>query len=186
MRCDLGTFSSDSVELTMMDEFGRVCPEMFDKWSQQYRYRERYAHYIKAFLEFYPMEQIKIIAGEELYADVYNQMNDLQEFLGIAEKDRIAYREFPRENIGSQVVKDKAGLEINHELFQLNLKLTRAGDFQSLELLNSLRDKTEKITMADYNAPMLDSTRQHLMEYYMDDICELEKMMGKSLKGVWY
>lgn len=132
------------------------------------------------------MEQIKIITGEALYADVYHQMNELQEFLGIAVEDRIAYREFPRENIGSKVVKDKTGLEINHELFQLNLRLTRAGDYQSLELLNSIRDKAEKITMVDYNAPMLDATRQQLMEYYMDDIRELEKMTGKSLKGVWY
>lgn len=186
MRCDLGTFSSDSMELMMMDEFGRVCPEMFDKWSQKYRYRERYAHYIKTFLEFYPMEQIKIITGEELYADVYNQMNDLQEFLGIAEEDRIAYREFPRENIGSQVVKDKTGLEINHELFQLNLRLTRAGDYQSLELLNSIRDKAEKITMVDYKAPMLESTRQNLLDYYMDSIHELEELLGRSLKNIWY
>lgn len=186
MRCDLGTFGSESIELKMMEEFECVCPEMFDKWAEQYRYRERYAHYIKAFLEFYPIEQIKIVVSEELYADVYNQMNALQDFLGIMQEDKIAYRNFPRENVGNQVVKNKNGLEINHDLFQLHLNLTRKGDFQSIDLLENLRRKVEEITMIDYNKPMLASTRQWLMDYYMDDIHELERMLGRGLNGIWY
>lgn len=163
-----------------------VSPEMFDKWAVKYRFRGRYSEYIKTFLEYYPMEQIKIIVGEELYADAYTYMDDLQNFLGLSDEDKVEYHEFPRENIGNKVSKDKRGYEINQSIRQLRYKLRQKGDFQSLELLNNIRDKIEEITMVDYNAPMLDSTRQNLLDYYMDSIHELEEILGRSLKNIWY
>lgn len=186
MRYDFGMLASDSIEYTLMDEFGQVTPEMFDKWAKKYWYRGRYAYYIKTFLEYYPKEQIRIVVGEELYGDVNNQMDSLQEFLGISPEDRVQYQKFPRENIGSKVVKDRIGLEINHELFKLHQNLTRNSDFQSIELLQNISKRVEEITMIDYDSPMLESTRRELMNYYMDDIHELEKIRGKSLNGVWY
>lgn len=165
---------------------GQVSPEMFDKWAEKYRFRGRYSDYIRTFLEYYPMEQIKIIVGEELYADAYAHMDDLQDFLGLSDKDKLEYHEFPRENIGSKVSKDQRGLEINKSIRQLRYKLRQKGDFQSLELLNNIRDKVEEITMVDYKDPMLDSTRQKLQDYYMDSIHDLEDMLGRSLKNVWY
>lgn len=169
-----------------LDDFGQVCPEMFDKWAIEYRHRTEYANDIKSFLETYPMEQIKIIIGEELYADTYNQMDGLQDFLGIPEKDKHEYRSFPRENVGSRVIKDKIGLNINRQLNELSVCLTSKGDSQSLGLLSDIRNKVSQITMIDYTKPMLVSTRRNLLDYYMNSIKELEKIIGKSLHGVWY
>ncbi len=165
---------------------GNVSPELFDKWAVKYSFRGRYSDYINSYLKYYPMEQIKIIVGEELYADTKNAMDDLQSFLGIPEKDKLEYREFPRENIGSKVAKDQIGLEINKNIQQLRYKLIQKGDFQSLDLLYSIRDKIEELTLVDYNEPMLESTRQNLLDYYMDSIHDLEGMLGRSLQGVWY
>lgn len=186
MRNDVSMFGSESVESILIEEFGSVCPEMFDKWAMRYREKGRYVNYIEEYLEFYPPDQIKIIASEELYTDARRLMDDLQGFLGLSEEDRVQYREFPQQNIGSKVVKDKQGLEINRALFQLRLSLTHTGDFQSLDLFQDISKKIENITMIDYKEPMLASTRQKLMDYYMEDICKLEEIMGRSLKDVWY
>ncbi|MBD5486926.1 MAG: sulfotransferase domain-containing protein [Lachnospiraceae bacterium] len=166
--------------------YEEVCPEVFDQWALKYRFRGIYSYYIKNFLEYYPMEQIKIIVSEELYADPYRHMDDLQNFLGIPREDRMEYLEFPRENIGSKISKNQEGLEINRGIEQLRYRLRRQGDAESLAYLEQLREKVEKFTVVDYNEPMLDSTRQNLLEYYMDSIHELEGMLGRSLQGVWY
>ncbi|MCM1266515.1 MAG: sulfotransferase domain-containing protein [Bacteroidales bacterium] len=170
----------------MMGDFDHVCPELFEQWSMKFRFRKRYADYIKTFLEYYPTDQIKIIVNEELYADVHTHMNDLQSFLGISDKDRLDYQEFPRENIGNKVSKDPSGLEINISIDQLRHKLAQKNDTQSLELLKEIRTQVEEFTLIDYNEPMLESTRQNLLDYYMDSIHDLEGMIGRSLQGVWY
>ena len=185
-RNEMVMFESSSIESNALEKFDHVSPEMFDRWAMKCRYKERYSDRIKSFLEYYSMEQIKIIVIEELYADIYNSMNDLQNFLNIPEKDKIEYRSFPRENIGGKVSKDQESLEINMGIKQLYFSLIQKGDFQSIALLQGIRDKIEKITLVDYNEPMLESTRQSLLDYYMDSIHDLEEMLGRSLQGVWY
>lgn len=138
------------------------------------------------FLQYYPEEQIKIIVSEELYADVQGQMDDLQDFLGIPAEDKLVYREFPRENIGSKVAKDQTGLDININMGLLRHRLVQQGDFRSLDLLRDIREKVEEFTLVDYNEPMLESTRRELQDYYMDSIHEMEGMLGRSLQGKWY
>lgn len=186
MRNDVSMFGPESAESVLLEEFGSVSPEMFDKWAIRYREKGRYVDYIKEYLEYYPIEQIKIIVSEELYTDVYRTMDELQSFLGLSEEDKAAYKEFPQQNVGSRVVKDKQSLEINRALFQLRLALTQAGDFQALDLFADVSKKIEALTMTDYQEPMSETTRQSLMDYYMDDIRKLEEIMGRSLKDVWY
>ncbi|MCX4338497.1 MAG: sulfotransferase domain-containing protein [Lachnospiraceae bacterium] len=185
-RNEMVMFESSSIESDALERFEQVSPEMFDRWAMKCRYKERYSERIKAFLEYYSREQIKIVVIEELYADIYGVMNDLQDFLNIPEKDKIEYRSFPQENIGSKVSKNQECLEINMGIKQLYFNLVQKGDFQSIALLRDVRDKIERITLVDYNEPMLESTRQNLLDYYMDSIHDLERMLGRSLQGVWY
>ncbi len=185
-RNEMVMFESSSIESDALESFDQVSPEMFDRWAMKCRYKERYSERIKAFLEYYSSEQIKIIVIEELYADIYGVMNDLQNFLNIPEKDKIEYRSFPKENIGSKVSKDQECLEINMGIKQLYFSLVQKGDFQSIALLQDVRDKIEKFTLVDYNEPMLESTRHNLLDYYMDSIHDLEGMLGRSLQGIWY
>lgn len=185
-RNEMVMLESDPMELNMMEGFDRVCPEMFDKYARENRYRKLYAGYIKEFLKYYPMEQIKIVVGEEVFKDIHVQMADLQGFLGVREEDKLDYQEFPREHVGNRVAKDPLSLAINIRMKQLNHRLVHEGDFKSLQLLKDIREKVEEITLVDYNEPMLESTRQNLLEYYMDSIHDLEEMLGRSLQGVWY
>ncbi len=185
-RNEIAMLDANPQKLEMMKEFEHVCPEMFDKYAAENRRNKLYADYIKAFLEYYPMEQIKIIVCEELYADAYGVMDDLQNFLGIPEEAKLEYKEFPRENIGSKVSKDQISLEINISIKQLHNRLVQKGDFQSLALLDGVCEKIEEITLVDYNEAMLESTRKDLTDYYMDSIHELEGMLGRSLQGIWY
>lgn len=185
-RNEMVMLESDPLTIDMMGGFDHVCPEMFDRYAIENRYRKLYSGYIKEFLRYYPIEQIKIIVCEELYKDINGQMNELQEFLGVKENDRMNYQEFPREHVGNKVAKDPLSLEINIRMKQLNHRLVHEGDFQSLSLLKNIREKVEEITLVDYNEPMLESTRQNLLDYYMDSIHELEGMLGRSLQGLWY
>lgn len=186
MRDEIFMLESDALKSEMMEGYARVSPELFDKWAMKYRYRALYSDYIKTFLKYYPMEQIKIITTEELYADTYRHMDDLQNFLGIPEEDKLEYREFPLENLGSKVAKDRKGLEINISIGQLRRRLRQQGDVQSLNMLLDIREKVEAFTMTDYNEPMWESTRRSLSDYYRESIHELEEISGRSLQGIWY
>lgn len=185
-RNEMVMLESDPMDLEMMGGYDRVCPEMFERYAAENRYRKLYADYIKGFLKYYPKEQIKIIIGEEVFKDISAQMNELQEFLGVKEEDRLHYQEFPREHVGNKVAKDPLSLSINIRIKQLNHRLVHEGDFHSLALLQDIREKVEEITLVDYKEPMLESTRQNLLDYYMDSIHDLEDMIGRSLQGVWY
>lgn len=176
--------SSSRVENNRWGE--QLSPEMFDRWAIKHRFRGRYPDCIKLFLEYYPLEQVKIIVSEELYADVYSHMDDLQSFIGIPKEEKLEYYEFPHENMGSKVAKDQVALDINKSIQQLRHSLVQKGDFHSLDLLDNIQRKVEKITLTDFNEPMLESTRRSLLDYYMDSIHELEDMLGRSLQGVWY
>lgn len=186
MRGQLVMIGSDSLKPELMEGFGHVCPELFDHWTVKYRFRERYADYIKAFLKYYPIEQIKIIVSEELFVDISGYMDDLQDFLGLSREAKQHYSEFPRENVGTKVSRDPQGLKINMSMVELQRNLVRNSDFQSLDLLKEVRKQVEEITLVDYNEPMLESTRRNLLDYYMDSIHDLEGMLGRSLQGVWY
>lgn len=187
MRNEIFMTDSKMANAKVLEGGGKnISPEMFDIWAQKYRFRNRYTDYIKMFLQYYPEEQIKIIVSEELYADVQGQMDDLQDFLGIPAEDKLVYREFPRENIGSKVAKDQTGLDININMGLLRRRLVQRCDLASLDLLRDIREKVEEFTLVDYNEPMLESTRRELQDYYMDSIHEMEGMLGRSLQGKWY
>lgn len=186
LRSEMVMFESNSIKTETLENVQQINSEMFDRWAIKGRYKERYADHIKSFLEYYPMEQIKIVVSEELFADAQGSMNDLQEFLGIPKDDRIEYQNFPRENTGNKVSKDQKSLEINRSIKQLYLELVRNGDARQAAMLMGIRRKVEEFTLTTYDEPMLDSTRQSLLDYYMDSIHELEGMLGRSLQGVWY
>lgn len=173
-------------EVELMKEFGHVCPEMFDKWNTDYRYRYEYAKYIKDFLIYYPIEQIKIVTFEELCSNPYEQMNDLQDFLNLSKEEQLDYYQFPRENVGDKVVKDVKALKMNMELCQLRMLLQEKCDSQTIGMLQNIYNQVQEITLMDYKKPMLLSTWQNIMEYYSEGIHELENLMGRSLSGVWY
>lgn len=186
MRNEVFMMDSESTGEVMMEGFEQVSPEMFDSWAKKYRYRGVYADSIKVFLEYYPIEQMKIVVSEDLYTNAYEVMDELQDFIGLSAEDKLKYQKFPRENIGSKVAKNRKGLEINMGIGQLSRRLMRQGDAQSLNMLRSISEKMEEFTMVDYNEPMLESTRKDLMDYYMDSIHDLEGMIGRSLQGIWY
>lgn len=186
MRDAVFMLGSESAGAEIMEGVEQVTPELFEKWAMKYRFRYRYPDFIRAFLEFYPKEQMKILVSEELYANTNVQMKEVQEFLGIAKEDRLEYFQFPRENVGSKVVKNQQSLEITKSMGQLKRRLMRQGDEESLEMLQEIGKYLEEFTMVDYNEPMLESTRRDLQDYYMDSIHELEDMLGRSLQGVWY
>ena len=173
-------------EVELMKEFGRVCPEMFDHWNSDYRYRYEYAKYINDYLKYYPIEQIKVVVFEELRSNPYEQMNDLQNFLNIPNAEKLDYCRFPRENVGDKVVKDVRALKMNMELCQLRTLLQEKCDSQTVGMLQNIYNQVQEITLMDYKEPMLLSTWQNIMEYYSGGIHELEKLMGRSLRGVWY
>lgn len=185
-RNEMVTLESDPMELNMMGEYDHVCPEMFDGYAKENRYKRLYSNYIREYLKYYPMEQIKIIVCEELLKDTNAQMNELQAFLGIREENRMKYQDFPKEHVGNKVAKDPLSLAINIRMKQLNHRLVHEGDFKSLQLLKDIRKKVEEITLVDYSEPMLESTRRELLDFFMDSIHELEELLGRSLQGLWY
>ena len=171
--------------LEFFEEFGRVCPEMYDKWVEKRWTEFQYGRSLRDYLNYYPREQIHVVLAEELIADTPGQMHELQRFIGLPEEKRIEYTVLPRANEGKTVNRDYLCALTTHKL---NEMLPALSDKPALrgEYFNKLLPKLWEYTQVEYNEPPLPETTARLREYFRDDIRLLEELLGRSLRGLWY
>lgn len=166
-------------------KYENITPQTFDIWAKENKEAYRYSEYISNFLQYYPKEQIKIVISEELFGQTETQMEQIQEFIGLRCEDRVQYKEFPHSNKRNVVSKDSSMGLINKELVYFAREL-RKNNSAFLNSFYELKTRIEKVTMKEYKEEMLSSTYDYLMKYYKESISELEKISGRSLRGIWY
>lgn len=126
---------------------------------------------------------MKFILSEEMYAQPTHILNDLQDFIGVREEEKLEFSSFPHENEGKYVSKDYMSSRINNML-------------QSLELAGETLEERQQVikwkkilwehTMVEWREEIPQELCDILFEKYEDSIHELEEMIGRSFKGVWY
>ncbi len=170
-------------ESEYLKKYKKVTPELFDEWLDEKLYLYQYMDYIKFYLSFFPRSQIRIIVSELLYASPKDNMNELQDFLGIEKQNMLIYDEFPHSNKGSRVAKSYAAACVNKRIWNL---ITETKDLETEMQIRKIRHEIFKITTEPYEQPMSETTYHRLFQYYRNGISELEKFLNISLRGVWY
>ena len=175
----------DKYILERMKTGEEVSSDMFDGWVRSYidKDTKKYIKYINKWQSLYDKRNMYICIMELMKSQPQKLLNDIEAFIGITENDRSGLKIFPHENSNRLVPK-------NYDMALLMREFTNEKywlmDVQERFERKSRRDELYKKTMKEADFVMNDSTREYLMNYFKDSICELETFMERSLDGIWY
>lgn len=172
----------DGVELEYMKEHG-VSVDAFKKWIPKHIERFNYMNYIEFYLRYYDVKQMKFIISEEMYKKPQKTISELEEFIGVPKEKRSICNEFPHINKGKWLAKNYACALVNKELQDLYFKA------ENMELqveLGKVRDEIRKLTLVEWDEKIPQPLYDSIFKMYKESIHQLEELMGRTLKGIWY
>lgn len=149
----------------------------------QYLKEGNYSRHILKYLEYFPIERIKIVIFEEFITDVAKHMANIVRFLGAQDSFCFDARVYKNQKSISQSNK------INR-LFYCNPLIKKTRDFVQMNtgwrIQSSLKKlKNTLLTKRDIDIPPLnENTQKQLYNYFEDEITRLESLLGKDL-SVW-
>lgn len=169
-------------------KYGKYTPEMFQDYMQDYIFSQKeqrfcYDIWMKEYLQFYKKEDIMIILFEEIIKEPERILKEVQEFIGVKPK-KIA--ELPYSNPGKQVARNYLSARINGRLHELAVRTKETTNQKYKKWFLKLRLFIQKFTLVDNSEKISAIDRDKLMSFYQPSIKELERITGKSLKGIWY
>ena len=137
-----------------------------------------YAHQLKKYYETFPSTNIKVIIFEEMIRNNAETVSDLYKFMGIDSYFKPNY-----------VVKNESGLprfKIINNLLQKGIKFDSIKNLLPINyrilIKNMLRElNTRKIKYE----PLGHEIRSDLMNIYLNDINELERLLNRDIKSLW-
>lgn len=153
--------------------------DIFSKRDQRFSYDI----WIKEYMQFYGKDSVMIIFFEELIQDTENVMNKIQEFIGVIPKK---IKKLPHSNSGNRVSKNYLCARINGKLHKKSLQYKEAGSEKQRKRLKKIRNFIWKYTLKDCNEKITEKDKRDLMNFYHTSVLELEKLVGRSLRGIWY
>lgn len=176
----------DEIQCDFYKMHNVLLEETFAEWSEKYQRVFCYSKYIQEFLRYYPPEQIKVCIMEEMFQEPGRTLDEIQEYIGLSDEQKVMCDEFPRENEGKTIAKDYFAALLNNEIWEMERELR----FQKAPIYQfqyyDLKKEVYKNTVMSFTGNLGEGVYNHLLEYYMDSIKQLENILGKSLKGVWY
>ena len=180
-KMDMRNVESNWV-LDLIKRWGGVDTNSFGDYADHYFERYRYAKFIDEYIKRFDREHIYYVISEEVFQNPQKEMEKVQSFLGFDEHDKVDYKEFPHWNKSMKVSKDVASACINHAL----LSTQSETDPELYQKIATLRGDLLELTTKTFHGKIPEETGRTLMEKYMPGIHDLEDLMGRSLKGIWY
>lgn len=160
-----GDFLDDCIFSERVDRF------QYDKWISEY-------------LEYFSMDQIKVVVFEELISNTEQVMSEIQDFIGVSEK--MVYESLPHSNEGSGVSTNYLGAYINYRFYHsIRNRKENKEISKKKQLFYDTAKKLQKYTTVENNDKMKEEHRAVLTEFYKPSVERLEKLLGRSLKDVW-
>ena len=180
--------SSDSKQREYYHRHGKFSDKMFQEYLQDYifsRKDQRFAYdiWLKEYLQFYPKEAIMVIFLEEIIKEPERVLREVQEFIGV---EPIEIKELPHSNSGTRVARNYLSARINGKLHKLFVDYKATASRKKQLQLKKLRNFVWKYTLVENTDKMDEADRTRLLTFYSDSIKEVERITGKSLKGLWY
>ena len=150
-----------------------------------------YTTVIEEYRKHFPKEQMHFILFEDFVKDQKGICQKLYRFLGLEDDPDIVYG--IKSNEGNQRSSGPIWSKWNIAFTSFNYWLSEYHYVQREHPVAFRRYHVVHDWVIDHSFrpdedhdKMLDSTRQMLQEYYKGEILGVEKILGRSLKGVWY
>lgn len=173
----------DGSGFPLIKKYGAICPELMREFIEENYRRFIYVDFIRMYERYYSVPNIKIVIAEELIKDPQTQMDEIQAFIGLPEKYRRNYENFPHENKGDTVFKSIGSAYVNDALNRLRMQVK---DAELYAEINEVRKQVLNITTVPFDFGQYEDIWQPVWGYYVDSVKNLEDRIGRSLKGIWY
>lgn len=169
-------------------KYGKYTPEMFQDYMDDYifsRKEQRFCYdiWLKEYLQFYKKEDIMVILFEEIIKEPERILKEVQEFIGVKPKKM---KELPHSNPGKQVARNYLSARINGKLHELAVNTKKSANPKQKKRVLKLRLFIQKFTLVDNSEKISAVDKDKLMSFYQPSIKEVEQLLGRSLKGIWY
>ena len=150
-----------------------------------------YTTVIEEYGRHFPKEQMHYILFEDFVKDEKRECKKLFDFLGIEEDPDIVYG--IKSNEGNRRSSGPIWSKWNIAFKSFNYWLSEYHYVQrehplAFRRYHVVHDWVIRMSLRedDDHSKMMDSTRDMLRDYYKDEIGGTEKILGRSLAGVWY
>lgn len=180
--------SGDPIHRMYFKKYKKYSPKMFQEYMNDYIFsgkdnRFLYDIWLKEYLQYYERDAIKLIFFEELIREPERILCDIQEFIGVKPLEGL---ELPHSNTGKQVSKNYFCARVNGKLHKRTMYYKENGTDKERVRFKKIRNFIYKYTLIDNEERIAADDKDLLMNYYGDSIKEVEKIAGRSLKGIWY
>ncbi len=150
-----------------------------------------YCESIHEYLRFFPRENMKFILFEEFIRDQKGICQDLYDFLGIEDDPAVQYDLRSNEGVlraasplRSKISVSEGGLNyLLYEFMDLSHRLPSA--YRLYEKVHTTIQSNCIVEETDFSA-MKPQTRELLEGYYRRQVRGLERLMGRSLRELWF
>jgi hypothetical protein len=145
----------------------------FAKWRQHILELRKVAHHVRRFLETFPRDQVRWYFFDDFSADPIGTLQNIYAFLGVDPQFRpdVTHR-------------FNEGMAPRFPLLQKALHRTQLLDFGSRILPDGFRAVARKTLFRTKSRPCLtDSDRGYLVDYFRDDVVELEHLVHRDLSS---
>ena len=169
-------------------KYRKYCPDMFQDYMQDFTYsnkdqRFQYDIWIREYLKYFRKEQMMFLIFEEVIREPERILNEVQKFIGVKPKK---FTELPHSNSGKEVARDYLCYRINAKLQRMKLNRKEDADPKQRERFRQFQKWVWKYTLIENNEKIPEADREELLEFYKLSIQETERLVGKSLEGLWY
>lgn len=162
--------------------------KIFDEYCEKTLKKQNvffYEKYVKEFVECFGMERIHIVFLEELIQNPKKVVDGIYRFIGVEGEYDLA--ELPKENEGNFVFATKEGYLIAKETSELAQKgrenpEINVYDTEEYKKILHKYMKSERI----YNPQMKDYQKEKLQNYFYDSVRNLEQIIDRDLKEIWF
>lgn len=180
--------SDNPIHRMYFRKYKKYSPKMFQEYLNddifsQKDQRFSYDIWLKDFLQYYDKDSIKLIFFEEIVREPERILKEVQEFIGVESREGL---ELPHTNTGKQVSKNYFCARVNGKLHKKSMYYKENGTDKQRERFKKIRNFIWKFTLIDNDEKIAAVDKDVLMDYYKDSISEVEKIAGRSLKGIWY
>lgn len=180
--------SDDPIHRMYFKKYKKYTPEMFNEYLDDDIFsgkdqRFSYDIWLKEYLKYFSKDSIKIIFFEEIIREPERILSEIQEFIGV---EPVKELELPHSNTGKRVSKNYFCARVNAKLHKRSLKYKESGTERQRKRFRKIRNFIWKYTLIDNDEKISMEEKKILMDYYHNSIQEVEKIEGRSLKGIWY
>lgn len=142
----------------------------------------RYEKWIKEYLQYYDLSQMKFILFEEFVEHAEQVVREVECFLGLKDK---ALKTDICSNEGGEISRNYLCARLNYELSH-KMKQQEYKSAKKRQKISNIEEKLFKFTLVKSSERMLKETENVLGKYYNPTRTYIESLLNRNLSSVWF